>query len=133
MNPDSINEAKIRPLRERLREETARAIAIAAEEVFAARGIREAHMEQIAQRAGVSVGTVYNHFEDRETLLAALIEARRQELSALLDGALAASAKEPFAAQLREFARTIFEHFEAHRPFLSIMIECDTARLEQPS
>src|SRR5213075_2067540 len=99
MNPDSTNEARIRPLRERLRAETARAIAVTAEEVFAARGVRDAHMEEIAQRAGVSVGTVYNHFEDRETLLTALIEARRQELAALLDRTLAAAAKEPFAAQ----------------------------------
>src|SRR5438552_14620368 len=132
MNPDSRNEARIRPLRERLREETARAITAAAEEVFARRGVREAHMEEIAQRAGVSVGTVYNHFEDREALLSELIESRRQELARRLDADLAASAKEPFAAQLRDFARTVFEHFEAHRQFLSIMLECDSMRLEQP-
>jgi AcrR family transcriptional regulator len=126
-------DSKVRPLRERLREETSRAITEAAEEVFAQRGLREARMEEIAQRAGVSVGTLYNHFQDRNALANELIESRRKELGARLDAALAASAKFPFALQLRTFARMLFEHFEVHRRFLTIMLECDTARIEQPS
>jgi AcrR family transcriptional regulator len=51
-------------LRERLREEAARAILAAAEEVFATDGL-QARMERIAEQAGVAVGTLYNHFEDR--------------------------------------------------------------------
>jgi AcrR family transcriptional regulator len=133
MNPDSKHEARVRPLRERLREETARAIADAAEQVFAARGVHEARMEEIAARAGVSVGTVYNHFQDRGALLAELIESRRQELAVRLDQAFAAHAAEPFEAQLRSFALTVFEHFESHRNFLAIMLEGDSARIRQPS
>ena len=133
MNPDSKHESRIRPLRERLREETARAISAAAEEVFASKGLREARMEEIAALAGVSVGTVYNHFEDREALLSDLIESRRSELARRLDGALADCAHQPFEAQLRAFALTVFTHFESHRQFLSIMLESDTARSAEPS
>ncbi|MGZ6142317.1 MAG: TetR/AcrR family transcriptional regulator [Myxococcales bacterium] len=133
MNPDSKPEGRIRPLRERLREETARAISAAAEEVFASKGLREARMEEIAARAGVSVGTVYNHFEDREALLGELIESRRIELARQLDNALAGCAQEPFEAQLRAFALTVFTHFESHRQFLTIMLESDTARATAPS
>ena len=133
MNHDSKHEARIRPLRERLKEETARAISAAAEEVFATRGLREARMEEIAARAGVSVGTVYNHFQDREALLSELIESRRAELAQRLDKALAECAQQPFEEQLRRFALTVFEHFETHRQFLSIMLESDTARAASPS
>ena len=131
MNIDSKHETRVRPLRERLREETARSILVAAEEVFAEKGLHDARMEEIAARAGVSVGTVYNHFEDRHTLLAELVESRRKELARRLDQALAD--QQPFAAQLQGFALTVFEHFESHRPFLSIMLESDTARVTQPS
>src|SRR5262249_44703624 len=113
--------------------EAAAAIAAAAEEVFASKGLREAKMEEIAARAGVSVGTVYNHFEDRDALLRELIEARRAELAHKLDGALEAARSEPFRAELRSFCRTVFEHFEAHRRFLAITLQADTAHLEQPS
>jgi len=133
MNQDSRSEQRVKPLRERLRAETVRAIAAAAEEVFAERGLKEARVEEIAARAGVSVGTVYNHFEDRRALLAGLVERRRKELARKLDAALAAAAAEPFEARLRTFVRTLFEHFEGHREFLAIMLETDTARLSQPS
>jgi AcrR family transcriptional regulator len=133
MNRDSKHEAPVRPLRERLRTETARAISEAAEQVFARRGVRDARMEEIAARAGVSVGTVYNHFEDRETLLRELIERRRQALAKKLDRALEESRGEPFEAQLRSFTATVLEHFEANRPFLAITLQSDSASLEQPS
>ena len=133
MNPDSKHATRIRPLRERLREETARAISSAAEPVFAEQGRHQARMEEIAARAGVSGGTVYNHFEDRQALLAELLESRRKELAQRLDQALSASAHEPFEGQLRNFVVTVFTHFEDHRQFLSIMLEGDQARLAQPS
>ena len=133
MNQHSKHEARVRPLRERLRQETAREILAAAEQVFAERGVRDARMEEIASRAGVSVGTVYNHFEDRNALLSGLVESRRSELAARCDQALSSSAQAPFEAQLRQFAQAVFEHFEHHRPFLSIMLESDAAAVTQPS
>lgn len=126
MNLGSKHEARVRPLRERLREETARAILVAAEEVFADRGLHDARVEEIAARAGVAVGTVYNHFEDREALLAVLVESRRRELAQKLDRALAD--QQPFEVQLKSFALTVFEHFESHRPFLSILLQSDVGQ-----
>jgi AcrR family transcriptional regulator len=79
------------------------------------------------------VGTVYNHFEDRGSLLAGLVETRRKELARKLHAALARTRREPFEAQLRTFLGTLFEHFDSHRPFLAIMLQTDSARLSQPS
>jgi len=130
MNRNSTSEARVRPLRERLRAETVRAILAAAEEVFANRGIRGAKVEEIAQRAGVAVGTVYNHFEDRDAVLAALIELRRAELANKLD---LSDERAPFEEQLRQFVRTVFEHFEEKREFLAILLEGDAANIARPS
>jgi AcrR family transcriptional regulator len=54
-------------------------ILLAAREEFAERGLA-AEMKDIADRAGVGVGTLYRHFESREGLLAAVIELTREDL-----------------------------------------------------
>jgi AcrR family transcriptional regulator len=47
----------------------------AADEVFAARG-PDATLDEIARHAGVGVATAYRHFENKQSLLSALLEAR---------------------------------------------------------
>jgi AcrR family transcriptional regulator len=119
---------KILPLRERLKEETQRAILEAAEEVFGESGLTGARMDDIAARGGVSVGTLYNHFEDREALLSALIVSRREDLLARLDQVMVAHDKDPFGAQLEHFVRAVLEHFDSHKAFLAILLESEHAR-----
>ena len=133
MNPGSKSAAAVQPLRERLRAETARAIVGAAEAVFAAQGLHAARMDDIAARAGVSVGTLYNHFADREALLCAALGARRAELLLSLDSALGETSGEPFEALLGRFTRTLLDHFESHRPFLSIVLEREQQRGYPPA
>jgi len=64
------------------------AILAAAGELFAARG-SQAQMPEIAERAGVGMGTMYRHFATKQALLAAII-ARR--FTAMID--LARTAEE---------------------------------------
>jgi AcrR family transcriptional regulator len=52
-----------------------------AEEFFAEHGVSGA-MQDIAKRAGLGPGTLYRHFPTRESLLAALLQARFDELDA---------------------------------------------------
>ena len=73
----------------------------AAEDVFADSGLHAAHMSEIAERAGVAVGTLYNHFADREALLAGLIDARYAEMLAQMDAALRSNVGRPFRERLR--------------------------------
>jgi AcrR family transcriptional regulator len=109
-------------LRERLKEETARAILAAAEDVFAAEGLG-ARMEAIAAQAGVAVGTLYNHFEDRRALVAALVRSRRMALVERLDAALAGAQKAPAADQFRAFLGAVEEHARAHGPLLGVLMQ----------
>ena len=96
----------------------------AAEAVFAEQGLHGAHMNDIAERAGVAVGTLYNHFPNREALLAGLIEARRVELVARLDGNLAEGPHD-VASQLRIFFDALWSHYSAHRNFLLILFQAE--------
>src|SRR5205085_1493869 len=72
---------------------------------------------------GVAVGTLYNHFDTREALFAALMAARRAELQDRLDATLAASQGAPFAQQLEQFLFTASDHLEKHEAFLRILME----------
>lgn len=118
---------KATKLRDRLREVVHDEILVAAEEEFARQGLHKARMENIASRAGVAVGTLYNHFQDRDALLTALLDARRAELCTRLDDALEGSAKAGFPEQLTAYFTALLEHFNAHRPFLSILLQNEQA------
>lgn len=118
-------------LRDRLREATADAILAAAEEVFAAEGQR-ARMESIAARAGIAVGTLYNHFADREALWGALSRSRREALLVRLDEALERSRQLPFRAAVRAFLDAFATHWAAHRRFLAVLIQAEPIGARSP-
>jgi AcrR family transcriptional regulator len=60
----------------------------AAAELFAARGV-DVPLEEVAQHAQVSIGTLYNHFPNRGALLDAVLPARLAEVDRLAEAALA--------------------------------------------
>lgn len=69
----------------------------AAREVFARRGL-DAEVREIAERAGVGIGTLYRHFDSREGLLIALIQQAKGDI---LTRVQAAARTEDPAAALR--------------------------------
>jgi AcrR family transcriptional regulator len=118
-------------LRARIRETTVQAILAAAEEVFADAGLHAAHMGTIAAKAGVSVGTLYNHFEDREALLGGLLAARRAELVGKIDEAIRANAGRPLRERLRGILGAFCGHCDAHRKFVHIVLQREVGRYQQ--
>src|ERR687898_2583792 len=46
----------------------------AARRVFAERGFRRATTREVARAAGISEGTIYNYFEDKDALLMAILD-----------------------------------------------------------
>lgn len=61
----------------------------AATELFGERGL-DAPLEEIARRAGVSIGTLYNHFPSREAFWEAIFPERLATLERITETALAA-------------------------------------------
>jgi len=123
MNPASKSEQKPQKLRERLKEAARAAILEAAEAVFSEQGIHRARMEDIATQAGVSVGTLYNYFEDRQALLSALLEQQGEDLMEKVERSLAELARAPFAERLAHYLRTVLEHFTSHAKLFTILVE----------
>jgi AcrR family transcriptional regulator len=70
--------------RQREREKRYQTIFKAAEKLFARQGFHKTSMEQVADRAEVSVGTVYFYFKNKEDLLVHLIDAIGYQLRNLL-------------------------------------------------
>ncbi len=106
-----------------MKEEARAAILDAAEQVLAEQGIHAARMDDIAARVGVSVGTLYNYFEDRKQLLKALLEVRGRELLAMLDTELERSQGTPYRARLHGFLRCILEHARTHFQLFTLILE----------
>ena len=123
MNTDSQRRNPVR-LRERLREATCEAILDAAEQAFAEEGLK-ARMEAIAARAGIAVGTLYNHFSHRDALWAELRRSRREALLVRLDEALERARQAPFEPALRAFLDALVAHWSDHYGFLSVLIQVE--------
>ncbi len=130
MNQDSETARPVR-LRDRLRDEANRAILEAAEHVFSEEGLN-ARMERIAARAGVAVGTLYNHFRDREALASALACATRESLFGRMDAALAATAGRPVGDRLRGFVGAVAEHAKVHGRYLAMLVQAGVGPAAKP-
>jgi AcrR family transcriptional regulator len=131
MNRRSSAERQPQSLRERFKETTLQTVLSAAEEVFADAGLHDAHMGEIAERAGVAVGTLYNHFADREALLAGLAEARFKEMIADMDVALKATAEQPFEPRVRGLVVAMLTYYERHWKFMQIFLQGETGRYQR--
>lgn len=75
----------------------------AAAEAFRIDGFEATSMDRIAEQAGASKRTLYNHFGSKEALFVAMVNARMRALRALSE--VTFDPDEPVAAQLVEVAR----------------------------
>ncbi len=84
MSKEELLEPRKIPSQERSRK-TVMAIYEAATDVFVTTGYTEATTDQIAEKAGVSIGTLYNYFPGKEAILYGLWEKYEKEIKAITD------------------------------------------------
>ena len=86
----------------------------AATAVFAERGYASTRVADIAERAGVGKGTVYEYFSSKEELLFAVFESINADISSRMNDALAAggSSEEQLLNLLRLGAEVISEQVD---------------------
>jgi AcrR family transcriptional regulator len=96
------------------------AILDAAERIFATQGIRGARIQDIAKLAGMSVGTVYNHFAQKEEIVVALITEREKELRE----AFACQPHDPqnFTEAFRIRHERVIQLIRTHKDFFSFAL-----------
>jgi AcrR family transcriptional regulator len=122
-------------LRSRLRDETSALILAAAETVIAEEGLHTARMERIAAQAGVSVGTLYNHFEDRTTLLEALFDDRGSRMAEEMERSIGASPDRPAREQVRALLQVMVDHGREHQRLFGALVKDNhgPSRLRAPT
>ena len=74
---------------------TVRQIVEAAARVFEERGYAGANTNRIAERAGVSIGSLYQYFPNKESILAVLLEQHTQEVANAVEAIRRHVAEEP--------------------------------------
>jgi len=120
MSPASTHRTK-RPsgLRAEAKELFRDAILRAAEAEFAERGFEAARIQDIAKRAEVGVGTVYNHFDQKTDIVLALLVERQPDMVA----AIAARAGDPadWTAAFRARIGRLHAYVAAHRPLFGLV------------
>jgi AcrR family transcriptional regulator len=96
----------------------------AALRVFAEKGFRRATTREVARAAGVSEGTIYNYFEDKDALLLAILdrlnetERRAEEF----EQGMSTDFREFLEGYLRRRISLIWENREVFRVVLSEML-----------
>lgn len=100
-------------------ERTRQAIIDAAHNVFLEKGYHAASMRQVAKRAGIAVGGIYNHFESKEDIFAAIV-LKRHPYKRILPIALAAGGEdiETFA---HNTGQAIADELRANPDFVNLL------------
>jgi TetR/AcrR family fatty acid metabolism transcriptional regulator len=96
----------------------------AATRVFAERGFRRATTREVARAAGVSEGTIYNYFEDKDALLLAILDRlnETERRAEDFEEGRATDFREFLEEYLRRRMSLIWENREVFRVVLSEML-----------
>jgi AcrR family transcriptional regulator len=96
-------------------EHTAAVILEAAEELFTNRGFQHATSDDIAERAGVGVGSVYDYFPNKAGIALAVLERTALGLTQEARRLLVEKGAEPIEVNLPKVIRGLYEGYKRHR------------------
>jgi len=123
--------ARKQPLQQRSRE-TVAVILEAAARVLEARGLEGYNTNAVAERGGISVGSVYQYFPNKDALTLALIAKFEEELLEKVRDAVAVSEGKSLTASLSLVVRAQLE-VHAERAGLNRILETEEDRLRPAS
>ena len=92
----------------------------AAEAVFAEKGFAATKMTDIAQQAGVAVGTLYNYFTSKEEIFQEICVTRSGQFMAALEPAQRATSP---IEQLGYIVRQSFAYLDQHSAMFAVFVE----------
>jgi AcrR family transcriptional regulator len=115
------------PLFARLEPDKQARVLEAAKAEFAQNGFTRANINVIADRAGVSVGSMYKYFLSKEALFLELIELGYRQLESTLSRVV--HPEEPTDAQVAALLRSAIDHASRDPQMVQIYIDCSTEEL----
>ncbi len=99
-------------------EQTSQAVLTAAYQLIIRQGYAATSMRQIAEKAGLSLGSIYNHFSSKDDVFRAIVEQRHPFFQMLpLLQAVEGSTVEEY---VRNAAHTLVEELTRHPEFLNL-------------
>lgn len=117
--------------REREKAQRREDILQAAREVFFERGIHHATVDEVAEQAEVSKGTVYLYFDTKETILAHLLLEGLEQLVAQLEEAFAANEALSAPDRIRRLAQAYLKFYQTYPPYFNLMSAFDRGRFQE--
>ena len=109
--------------REREREERRKSILDAAERVFLSKGVKEATMDEIAETAEVSKGTLYLYFRSKEEIYLAINHRALKILRAMFEAVMTTG--EAGVRKIREIGRAYYEFSQKYPDYFEAMMHFD--------
>jgi AcrR family transcriptional regulator len=89
-------------------------------DTIAERGLVDTTTNHVASRAGVSVGSLYQYFDDKHALVAALTERVTRELAALVDDRLGALIDANVRTAVRGLLTGVFDLLEGNTAYVEL-------------
>jgi AcrR family transcriptional regulator len=96
-------------------EETVAAVLEASAQILEAAGLAGFTTNAVAERAGVSIGTLYQYFADKDALLRAIAEREMTATLAAVAKALRGDPEAPVEARVRAMVRAIVNAFHGRQ------------------
>jgi AcrR family transcriptional regulator len=126
--PIARRQDQLRPRKRPLQARSQRTVEVvlrAAAQVFARRGYAGATTNHIAERAGVSVGSLYEYFPSKDAILVALMEAHMREGEAVLARAAGEilGRELPLADTIRHLVKAMVELHGQDRDLHRVLFE----------
>jgi AcrR family transcriptional regulator len=104
------------------------ALVEAAAQLLAAHGLARLTTNAVAERAGVSIGSLYQYFPNRDALMVALIERQQAQQAKRLAATLAQLPAADLRSSVTMLVRAAMAHHSAN-PVLATAIDHEEARL----
>jgi AcrR family transcriptional regulator len=109
--------------RQRRARETVDAIVEAAAQVFAQDGLQRSTTARIAEVAGVSVGSMYQYFPNKESLITALFERESNHHQRVFLELAAERGIDDMPALIRAYVAALIAMLEANAPLNRVLLE----------
>lgn len=128
--------ASVRPLEPRKKPRQARSVATVSAilegvaQVLETDGFEKMTTTRVAERAGTSVGTLYQYYPSKEALLVAVIEVKMARIDRALATIFDLPASATLAVKIRAMITALIAE-KSHRPRLNAELARQTPRLEQ--
>jgi AcrR family transcriptional regulator len=119
MTSDAASRLRRSPQQQRSRLKLRRVLD-AADEVLATEGASAFSTVRVAEAAGISVGTLYRYFPDKEAIVEALAVRYWSDFEDLLGGIVAADGREPLEDPIATVVEAMTTAFRAHPGFLAM-------------